>query len=84
MLPPKTLLDLIGGQAAKLMAGEPHILSQSKQELEAQLRVLVQAAVSRLDLVTRDEFDQQALVLAHTRKHLELLEQKVAELERGE
>lgn len=81
MLPPKTLIDLVSGQAAKLMAGDTSVLSQPRQELEAQLRVLVQGALARLDLVTRDEFEQQALVLAHTRKRLELLEQKVLELE---
>lgn len=81
MLPPKALIDLVSGQAAKLMAGDASVLSQPRQELEAQLRVLVQGALARLDLVTRDEFEQQALVLAHTRKRLELLEQKVLELE---
>jgi hypothetical protein len=37
--------------------------------------------LSRLDLVTREEFDVQAAVLARTRARLEALEAKVAELE---
>jgi BMFP domain-containing protein YqiC len=36
---------------------------------------------SKLDLVTREEFDIQAQVLAKTRARLEALEIRVAELE---
>jgi BMFP domain-containing protein YqiC len=36
---------------------------------------------SKLDLVTREEFDIQAQVLAKTRAKLEALEQRVADLE---
>jgi len=36
---------------------------------------------SRLDLLTREEFDVQAEVLARTRARLEALEARVAELE---
>jgi ubiquinone biosynthesis accessory factor UbiK len=36
---------------------------------------------SRLDLVTREEFDIQSQVLAKTRAKLEALEARVAELE---
>jgi hypothetical protein len=36
---------------------------------------------SKLDLVTREEFDVQTQVLAKTRSKLEALEQRIAELE---
>ena len=35
----------------------------------------------KLDVVSRDEFDSQMVVLARTRARLEALEAKVAELE---
>ena len=41
----------------------------------------MQGAFSKLDLVSRDEFDSQMVVLARTRARLEALEQQVAELE---
>ncbi|HCL3391205.1 TPA: accessory factor UbiK family protein, partial [Pseudomonas aeruginosa] len=44
-------------------------------------RALMQSAFSKLDLVSREEFDSQMLVLARTRARLEALEAKVAELE---
>ena len=40
-----------------------------------------QAVLDRLDLVTREEFDAQAAVLAKTREKVEALEARVAELE---
>ena len=78
MLPPKALLDTLAGHAARLFNGEtplPHA------EIEAQLKALLQSAFSKLDLVSRDEFDSQMTVLARTRTRLESLEAKVAELE---
>jgi ubiquinone biosynthesis accessory factor UbiK len=51
-------------------------------DLEKNLRTLLQSAFSRLDLVTREEFDVQREVLARTRAKLEALEAKLAELEK--
>lgn len=42
--------------------------------------VLLQGAVNRLDVVPREEFEAQALVLARTRQQVEQLERQVAEL----
>jgi ubiquinone biosynthesis accessory factor UbiK len=50
-------------------------------DLEKNLRALLQSAFSRLDLVTREEYDVQREVLARTRAKLEALEAKLAELE---
>jgi len=50
-------------------------------DLEKNLRALLASAFSRLDLVTRGEFDVQREVLARTRAKLQELETKLAELE---
>jgi len=50
-------------------------------DLEKNLRALIASAFSRLDLVTREEFDVQREVLARTRAKLQALEEKLAELE---
>lgn len=55
--------------------------AQPRAELESQFKVLMQGAFSKLDLVSRDEFDSQMVVLARTRARLEALEKQVAELE---
>ena len=51
-------------------------------DLEKNLRALLQSAFSRLDLVTREEFDVQREVLARTRAKLAELEAKLAEVEK--
>ena len=53
-------------------------------DLERNLRALLASAFSRLDLVTREEFDVQREVLARTRAKLEALEAKLAELEKSD
>jgi BMFP domain-containing protein YqiC len=61
-------------------------LSQAMQnspvkDLEKNMKSMLNQGFSRLDLVTREEFDVQAQVLAKTREKLEALELRVAELE---
>lgn len=50
-------------------------------DLEQNVRAAVTQGLSRLDLVTREEFDAQSRVLAKTREKLAALESRVAELE---
>lgn len=51
------------------------------KDFEKNLKAMVTQGFARLDLVTREEFDIQAQVLAKTREKLALLEKRVAELE---
>jgi len=53
------------------------------KDLERNLKALLAQNLSRLDLVTRAEFDVQAQVLARTREKVEKLETLVARLEGG-
>jgi BMFP domain-containing protein YqiC len=50
-------------------------------DLDKNLRAILMSVFSRLDLVTREEFDVQREVLARTRAKLQELEAKVAEME---
>jgi BMFP domain-containing protein YqiC len=78
MLAPKAFLDAVSGHASRLLNGETQI---PRNEFEAQFKALLQSGFSKLDLVSREEFDSQMIVLARTRARLESLEAKVAELE---
>jgi BMFP domain-containing protein YqiC len=58
------------------------VLEQSPaKDLEKNMRAMLNQGFSKLDLLTREEFDVQAEVLARTRAKLEALEARVAELE---
>ena len=51
------------------------------KDIEKNVKSMMTQGFSKLDLVTREEFDVQTQVLAKTRSKLEALEQRVAELE---
>ena len=63
----------------------PGLRGESAQELRNELqqnfRAVLQSGLSRLDLVTREEFEVQRAVLLRTREKLEHLERVVNELE---
>lgn len=52
-----------------------------QQDIEKSVRAVVSSGFERLDLVSREEFEVQAAVLARTREKLEALERQVAALE---
>jgi BMFP domain-containing protein YqiC len=51
------------------------------KDIEKNVKAMMSQGFSKLDLVTREEFDVQAQVLANTRARLETLEAQVAALE---
>jgi BMFP domain-containing protein YqiC len=69
-------LDDLGAKISALLSTSP------AQDVEKNVRALVRSALGRLDLVTREEFDVQAKLLARAREELTALEARVAELER--
>ena len=50
-------------------------------DLEKNLNALLKGAFTKMELISREEFDIQAEVLRNTRSKLELLESKIAALE---
>ncbi|GAB6197609.1 ubiquinone biosynthesis accessory factor UbiK [Lysobacter xanthus] len=79
-------LDQLDDLARRLSAlVPPGLRGESAHDLRAELqqnfRAVLQTGLSRLDLVTREEFDVQRAVLLRTREKLEQLERTVAGLE---
>lgn len=69
------LLDEIDQKMTEILAQSP------AADIEKNMRVMLTALFTRLELVTREEFDVQRQVLARTRDKLTQLEAKLAELE---
>jgi BMFP domain-containing protein YqiC len=65
----------LSARLAALAAANP------AKDLEKNFRGMLSSAFSRLDLVTREEYDVQVQVLARTREKLAALEARLAELE---
>ncbi len=75
-------LNHIDDLARRLSDLVPPGLRESREELQEAFKGALQAGLSRLDLVTREEFEVQRAVLLRTREKLEALEQTVAALEK--
>lgn len=73
----QSTLDDLSRRLRELVASNP------AQDVQRNVRAVVGSALQRMDLVTREEFDVQAAVLARTREKLEALEARVAGLEQG-
>ena len=69
--------------ARRLAESVPAGVRALQKDLEGNFRAVLRANLTKLDLVSRDEFDAQARVLERTRARLEELEKRVAEFEAG-
>ena len=76
--------ETIDSLASRLAAAVPQGLRSVQGDLEENFRAMLRTALARMDLVTREEFEVQAAVLARSRALLEELEMRVAELESGD
>jgi BMFP domain-containing protein YqiC len=73
---------LIDDLAQRLAGAVPESVSALRRDLEQNFKGVLQSQLSRLDLVTREEFDVQATVLKRTREKLTALEARLAALEK--
>jgi BMFP domain-containing protein YqiC len=69
------LFEDLSAKISALLAQTP------AKDAEKNLRALLTNFFARLDLVTREEFDVQARLLARSREQMAALEVRVAELE---
>ncbi len=73
-------LNRLSDRIAELL---PPGLQQVKRDFDVRLKQLLQEQLANYEMVSREEFDLQARVLARTRAKLETLESRIAELEQA-
>jgi BMFP domain-containing protein YqiC len=76
MINPKKLEDI----AAQLTGSLPPSVKAFAEDFEIKTKQILQSQLSKLDVVSREEFDVQTQVLLRTREKLVTLEQQVAKL----
>lgn len=74
-------LNHIDDLARRLSDLIPPGLRESREELQQAFKGALQSGLTRLDLVTREEYEVQRAVLLKTREKLDALERTVRELE---
>jgi BMFP domain-containing protein YqiC len=71
------LMEEFMAKVSEIVAASP------AKDLEKNMRASMTAMFARMDLVTREEFDVQAQVLARTREQLQALETRLSKLDGG-
>lgn len=66
--------------AKKLYSALPTSLQNFENDIQQKFKEILQATFTRLDLVTREEFDVQTKVLARTREKIDKLESQIQSL----
>lgn len=69
------IIDEIASKISRMVSETP------AADIEKNLHALLRGAFTKLELVSREEFDIQAQVLRRTREQLDALEQRLTELE---
>ena len=77
MIDPKKIEQI----ARQVHESMPKGLREFGDDIEKKVRQVIQSQLTRLDVVSREEFDVQTQVLLRTREKLALLEQRISELE---
>lgn len=72
------ILDQLAERLSKAL---PPGVRELQQDAERNFRAILQSGFAKLNLVTREEFDVQAALLARTRLRVQELERQVNELE---
>ena len=68
--------------ARKLAESVPEGLRSVREDLEQNFRTVLQSGLSKMDLVSREEFEIQEAVLARTREKLTILDERLSTLEK--
>lgn len=74
-------LNHIDDLARRLSSLVPPGLREGREEMQQNFKSVLQTGLSKLDLVTREEFEVQRAVLLRTREKLDELQRTVAQLE---
>jgi len=69
------IIDEIASKISQMLASSP------AADIEKNLNALLRGIFTKLELVTREEFDVQTQVLQRARMQLDAMEKKLAELE---
>ena len=69
--------------ARRLAESVPESLRSLGRDLEGNFKAVLQAQLSKLNLVSRQEFDVQAALLARTQEKLAALDKRLQELEQN-
>jgi len=66
---------------SKLTAAIPPGIKDLEEDAKKQFKAILESGITKLDLVSREEFDIQVKVLAKTREKLDMIERQLSKME---
>jgi ubiquinone biosynthesis accessory factor UbiK len=78
MIDHKTIDEL----ARTLSDAMPEGIKMMQSDIENNIRAILEASFTKMNLISRDEFNVQTALLARTREKLDLLEKQLQQLEK--
>lgn len=75
------LINDLSKKIVELIQHAPSLGDLQDSELDKNIHALIQGAFTKMELVSREEYDVQTEVLRNTRTKLAMLEKKLASLE---
>ena len=75
----KEKIEAIVSDISKVLPEDIDLLNE---DIEKNVRATLNTAFTKMELVTREEFDIQASLLSRTREKLEALQKKLSEMEK--
>lgn len=73
--------EFVDKLSERLSEGLPNGFRDLKEDAQKNFKRILESTFTKMNLVTREEFDAQAAVLTRTREQIVLLEKQVSELE---
>ncbi|WP_188149417.1 accessory factor UbiK family protein [Teredinibacter waterburyi] len=77
------MIDQLAKQLFNDLSAKFNSASDAGDASASQLKVIIESALRKLNLVTREEFDAQQAVLLRTREKIAALEAKLTEFEKA-
>lgn len=74
--------DFLKDLCNRLAEALPESIKGAKEDVRKNFHAVLQNAFTKLDLVTREEYEAQTKVLQRTRQKIEMLEEHVKKLEK--
>ena len=73
--------DFLDEVSRKVSSVLPEGIKMMQQDVDKNIRAILQSSIEKMNLVSREEFDIQAALLARTQERLQALEKQIEQLE---
>jgi len=75
--------DFLDDISRKVSSALPEGIKMMQQDVDKNIKAILQSSIEKMNLVSREEFDVQTVLLARTQERLQILEKQIEQLEKN-